>query len=122
MPENKNPQSTKVIKTQKIDPIETPPDTQFDDSLVQRNVHDAIHFKPLPGKIELNSESHEETEIQLDLAKSDTSSILETPALTGVSLKDFETQRRLVEEQNRQKKDILCKAIEQQYVNLICKN
>lgn len=32
----------------------------------------------------------------------------------GMSLKDFEQQRKLMEEQNRQKRDILHKAIEQQ--------
>lgn len=32
----------------------------------------------------------------------------------GISLKDFETHRKMIEEQNRQKKDLLYKVIEQQ--------
>lgn len=36
----------------------------------------------------------------------------------GVSLKDFENHRKMIEEQNRQKKDLLAKALEQRYVSI----
>ena len=40
---------------------------------------------------------------------------LEAPSpFKGISLKDFESHRKMIEEQNRQKKEMLYKAIEQQ--------
>lgn len=38
------------------------------------------------------------------------------PAMKGVSLREFEAQRRMVEEQNNHRKQMLYKVIEQQYV------
>lgn len=67
------------------------------------NIHKAIAFKP-PEKIceekqNLESKMFEEQETEIN------------PISKGVSLQDFELQRKLMEEQNKQKRDLLQKAI-----------
>lgn len=75
-----------------------------------KHLQDALHFKPLPPRhdaIEEIAGLEEETNRPDDA--------LEKPlAFKGISLKDYESQRRMIEEQNKQKKEILYRAIEQQ--------
>lgn len=78
--------------------------------LSNNHLQDALYFKPLPPK-QLAIE--EIAEIEKEIRKPDDSST-NPIAFKGVSLKDYESQRRMVEEQNKQKKEILYKAIEQQ--------
>lgn len=79
--------------------------------LSNHHLQDALHFKPLPSKqlppVEEIAESEKE------IKKSDDSTTT-SHAFKGISLKDYESQRRMVEEQNKQKKEILYRAIEQQ--------
>lgn len=79
-------------------------------------LQDAIHFKPLPHKIygaTVDVESLKGMNSDSDLTGD--SSVQETTTpFKGISLRDYEAQRRMVEEQNKHKKDILYKAIEQQ--------
>lgn len=84
------------------------PDTSVDD-IENHPLQEVVHFKPLPTRIE----PPEDVEILLEEGE-----VIELEAndvmSSQVSLKDFEQQRKLVEEQNRQKVQILQKAIEQQ--------
>lgn len=82
------------------------------EELANNHLQDALHFKPLPPK---PLPIDEIVEIENEIKKpgdSTTNSI----AFKGISLKDYESQRRMVEEQNKQKKEILYRAIEQQWV------
>lgn len=74
-------------------------------SSTDNSLQEAIHFKPLPEVV--YQESVTETSSNDDKSLSPT-------LFQGISLKDYEAQRRMVEEQNKHKKEILCKAIEQQ--------
>uniref|UniRef100_A0A336MPQ7 RAB6-interacting golgin n=1 Tax=Culicoides sonorensis TaxID=179676 RepID=A0A336MPQ7_CULSO len=87
------------------------PDMSVDD--IENNpLQDAVHFKPLPPRIEPIEDAailREEGEtIELEPCNE-----LDSSPFRGVSLKDFEQQRKYIEEQNRQKVQILQKAIEQ---------
>lgn len=87
------------------------PDTSVDD-IENHPLQEAVHFKPLPTRIEPPEDAAillEEGEvIELEM-----NGMISSP-FRGISLKDFEQQRKLVEEQNRHKVQILQKAIEQQ--------
>lgn len=88
------------------------PDTSVDD-IENHPLQEAVHFKPLPTQIEPPEDVAvlmEEGEV-IELEANDDSM---TSPFRGVSLKDFEQQRKMVEEQNRHKVQILQKAIEQQ--------
>lgn len=88
------------------------PDTSVDD-IENHPLQEAVHFKPLPTRIEPPEDVAvlmEEGEV-IELEANDDSM---TSPFRGVSLKDFEQQRKMVEEQNRHKVQILQKAIEQQ--------
>ncbi len=82
-----------------------------DGELSNNHLQEALHFKPLPSKpLPIVDEI---VELEKEIRRPDES--LKNPlAFKGVSLKDYESQRRMVEEQNKQKKEILYKAIEQQ--------
>lgn len=92
------------------------PHNQTDTSLSSsiNSLQEAIHFRPLPPKANALPEddlSAVSTDCEQGIIES------QQPAQSpfqGVSLKDFESQRRMQEEQNRQKKEMLYKAIEQQ--------
>uniref|UniRef100_A0A182WYX9 RAB6-interacting golgin n=1 Tax=Anopheles quadriannulatus TaxID=34691 RepID=A0A182WYX9_ANOQN len=95
----------------------------------QHPIQQAVAFKPLPQMINapedesilvlpnqpVKSRSFEPTVASTMLGatgmRTNVNEVL-TP-FKGMSLKDFEQQRKLMEEQNRQKRDILHKAIEQ---------
>lgn len=76
-------------------------------------LQDALYFKPLPPKQHPNV-IDETTGLEREIIKQDESSPVNSLPFKGVSLKDYESQRRIIEEQNKQKKEILYKAIEQQ--------
>lgn len=77
--------------------------------LSNNHLQEALQFKPLPPK---KLPIEEIAERQDDVKKPDSST--NPLAFKGISLKDYESQRRMVEEQNKQKKEILYRAIEQQ--------
>lgn len=74
-------------------------------------LQDALHFKPLPSK---HLPIDETAELDREIITKPDESSTNSHAFKGVSLKDFESQRRMVEEQNKQKKEILYRAIEHQ--------
>lgn len=97
-----------------------------DNSSADNSLRDALHFKPLPLPDYQQPES----------ARSAITSPNQTPSggggnennpvepqqpaepatqLKGISLREYEAQRRMVEEQNRHKKQLIYKAIEQRY-------
>lgn len=91
-------------------------------------LQEAVHFRPLPAvrrqskSKEENGDNEDSDESILHISRSDNESNginLEKKPVTvnspfkGISLKDFESQRKLIEEQNKQKKAMLYKAIEQ---------
>lgn len=85
------------------------------------SMQDAIHFKPLPQKVygvpDLSLTSNDDDSGRT-AADDDSVQMMPPPHATtpfkGISLKDYEAQRRMVEEQNKYKKEMLCKALEQQ--------
>lgn len=85
-----------------------------------KSLQDAVHFQPLPAKKIISSQSTEETAISndnngaMDSMSSEENEKLNT-RFQGISLKDFEQHQKLVEEQNKQKKELLTRAIEQRY-------
>lgn len=72
-------------------------------------IQDAIFFKPLSKK--------DQTEV-VSILKIEENDVINgndgSQTFKGVSLKDFEYQRKLMEEQNREKRAMLQKAIEKQ--------
>lgn len=95
----------------------TPPQDQLQeiDLTIDYENHplrEAIHFKPLPPKIDPPEDAsmlREEGEV-IELEPNNDL----TSPFRGVSLKDFEHHQKLLEEQNRQKVYVLQKAIEKQ--------
>lgn len=82
---------------------------------VDNFLQDAIHFKPLPHLVYGATVDVESLHGISASELTDDSAVQETTIpFKGISLKDYEAQRRMVEEQNKHKKDILYKAIEQQ--------
>lgn len=102
------------------------------DSSGSNSLLDALHFKPLPAA---TYDSESAAVVAVDAASSaDVRSSGVAPAsgsarsglsdggvadllvqtMKGVSLRDYETQRRMVEEQNKHKQAMLYKVIEQQ--------
>ncbi|XP_037045324.1 uncharacterized protein LOC119080855 [Bradysia coprophila] len=89
-------------------PVDDADETSQD--LSNNHLQDALHFKPLPPPKSVSID--EIVESAQEIKKSDDSS-KNVVAFKGISLKDYESQRRMVEEQNKQKKEILYRAIEQ---------
>lgn len=76
-------------------------------------LQEAVHFKPLPKKVyppedESILQLEKENEIEEEAGTPNPS------PFKGMSLKDFESRRKLVQEQNKMNKELLYKAIEQQ--------
>lgn len=81
-------------------------------------LQEAVHFKPLPKKV---YPPEDESILQLgngngiqDESDEKNSEKIEPSPFKGMSLKDFESRRKVVEEQNKMNKELLYKAIEQQ--------
>ncbi|XP_055843114.1 RAB6-interacting golgin [Episyrphus balteatus] len=90
---------------------------------MSKSIEGALFYQPIPNTLQQNQNE------QLDVSSSsdspvennslNNSSILPEPSeniesspFKGISLKDFEVHRKIIEEQNKQKKDLLHKAIE----------
>lgn len=99
----------------------TPSTDKYNDSSVISDLNplqEAVHFKPLQKKVyppedesilQLGKENGIEDESEdRSFGKNDPS------PFKGMSLKDFESRRKVVEEQNKMNKELLYKAIEQQ--------
>lgn len=79
------------------------------------NLNEAVYFKPLPnikkcppGDESILPSNQGNSSDNDEINKNE----IDSP-FRGMSLKDFETQRRFIEEQNKLKKDLIYKAIEQ---------
>lgn len=104
------PQQQMVAKTLTTNkPVDDVDDTIQE--LSNNPLQEALHFKPLPPPKSVSIDDIVES--AKDSHKVDGSS-RDVAAFKGISLKDYESQRRMVEEQNKQKKEILYRAIEQQ--------
>lgn len=92
----------------------------FDSDETIKSLQDAMHFQPLQKKtVDSNGRTNDDVAISNGVQCPTTTPSDECenfdPRFQGISLKDFEQHRKLVEEQNKQKKEILTKAIEQRY-------
>ncbi|KAJ6640710.1 RAB6-interacting golgin [Pseudolycoriella hygida] len=106
------PAKATTMKQQSVEkPAFRPVDSkqEINEELSNNHLKDALHFKPLPAK---PLPSEEIAELEKEIKKSDNLTGNPLP-FKGISLKDYESQRRMVEEQNKQKKEILYRAIEQ---------
>lgn len=78
------------------------------------SLQEAVHFRPLSTQRSVSSEDTNGTNSIGKMGTNDDDSDAEPRSLfQGISLKDFEQHRKMVEEQNKQKKEMLTKAIEQ---------
>lgn len=78
------------------------------------SLQEAVHFRPLSTQRSVSSEDTNGTNSIGKMGTNDDDSDGEPRSLfQGISLKDFEQHRKMVEEQNKQKKEMLTKAIEQ---------
>lgn len=93
------------------------------DKSMSKSIEGALFFQPIPKTKPNPEEPRSLPSISPAIANesinsSDSSSILPDPTekvespFKGISLKDFESHRQLIEEQNKQRKDLLQKAIE----------
>lgn len=99
-----------------------------DSSSVDNSLRNALHFKPLSVPDYQQSSETPETALSSQpesvaeqnkydvVPKESVRSGSPTLPFVGVSLREYEAQRRMMEEQNRHKKDMIYKAIEQRYV------
>lgn len=76
-------------------------------------LQEAVHFKPLPKKI-YPPEDESILQLEKENGIQDESDVPNPSPFKGMSLKDFESRRKVVEEQNKMNKELLYKAIEQQ--------
>ncbi|XP_055707823.1 RAB6-interacting golgin isoform X2 [Phlebotomus papatasi] len=79
-------------------------DTTTDSTI--ETIRENMHFKPL----ETPQESS--VEVPEDVQETPEEGAKPSP-FRGISLREFESQRKMMEEHNKQKQDMLCKAIEQ---------
>lgn len=79
-----------------------------------KSLQEAVHFRPLSTQRSVSSEDTNDTNSIGKMATNGDDSDGEPRSLfQGISLKDFERHRKMVEEQNKQKKEMLTRAIEQ---------
>lgn len=127
----------KATKSTKSDPPINTPElhlqqaslSETDSSSADNSLRNALHFKPLPVpdyqqtdtvRFELPPNPEELISNNPDVGDSNREEPDRTPAtgpLVGVSLREYEARRRMMEEQNRHKKDMIYKAIELRFVN-----
>lgn len=83
------------------------------DESMSTSLEEAIYYKP-KSKTRKSEEKKEAAKNSLENVDKDVDVSDEIHMVRGVSLKDFQSHQKLMEEQNKQKKDLLYKAIEQQ--------
>jgi len=109
-PQQKQQQPT--VEKLAIKPVDN--ENDINDESTNHLLQDALHFKPLPPK-RFPHTPDEATDVEIEISKkTDESPSTNSFAFKGISLKDYQSQRRMVEEQNKQKKEILYSAIERQ--------
>lgn len=112
---NNNPPPVTTVRKTPAVPIVEDDSSSNDSSTMNSNLHNAMQFKPLPPKLAPEDESIlQSTDVETGNDEISNYTEINSP-FKGMSLKDFESQRRVVEEQNKQKKELLFKTIEQQY-------
>uniref|UniRef100_A0A0K8TSW2 RAB6-interacting golgin n=1 Tax=Tabanus bromius TaxID=304241 RepID=A0A0K8TSW2_TABBR len=128
---DKKPPSTKTESNDATKKSAPAKDCALDKPMTEESMtslQEAVHFRPLPA-VRRQSKSKEEhsdpentDESILHISRSENESnaknlekkpVMVNSPFKGISLKDFESQRKLIEEQNKQKKAMLYKAIEQ---------
>lgn len=98
--------------------LQTPQNDNFNDSNYSvisdlNPLQEAVHFKPLPKKV-YPPEDESILQLEKENGIKDESDVSTSSPFKGMSLKDFESRRKVVEEQNKMNKELLYKAIEQQ--------
>lgn len=102
---------------------------------INDSAEESIHFRPLSSKIakhdkkeQILSSDNDESILHVENKKTTNENstnsnqikedgnnkMMSSSPFKGISLKDFESQRKIIEEQNKQKKEMLYKAIELQ--------
>lgn len=94
--------------------LSEPADNSLDSTIT--SMQEVLHFKPLPAK-NAQKAMHEppaEDESILHISSGNESQpgMEASSPFRGISLKDFQAQQKLIQEQNKQKKELLHKAIE----------
>lgn len=140
---NKNVHQTKILEKltkseekpaigNKTSATETVCDTSNVSNTTVQSLQDALHFKPLPNEqnnfdesdlnaFNGNSNSIEPNGQQLTNNSNNNyvarcNSTESTRSMfQGISLKDFDEHRQMIEESNKEKKEILTRAIEERY-------
>lgn len=90
-----------------------------------KSLQEAVHFRPLATQRSVSSDRNPSENGSDSVNNNDEprngenghDSDSDRRIFQGISLKDFEQHRKMVEEQNKQKKEMLTKAIEQRWVN-----
>lgn len=82
------------------------------DESMSTSLEEAIYYKPRSKA--RKSEEKVSTSEDVAAVEEEEEKVEEVPVVRGISLKDFQSHQKLMEEQNKQKKDLLYKAIEQQ--------
>lgn len=81
------------------------------DESMSTSLEDAIYYKPRSK----SRKSEEKVSTTEDIDDDDEKvEEVPLPVVRGISMKDFQSHQKLMEEQNKQKKDLLYKAIEKQ--------
>lgn len=102
------------VNKQKHEVVKTPNDTTLEEVVnleesMSTSLEDATYYKPRSKR-----KSEEKVSTSEDVVDSEDDTVEDVPVVRGVSLKDFQSHQKMMEEQNKQKKDLLYKAIEQQ--------
>lgn len=96
-------------------------DTSNESNDTISSLQDALYFKPLPSE----QKQFDEIDLNGDEPTSTTSTDGDTPngqhsnqstarsIYQGISLKDFDTHRQMIEESNKEKKEILARALDE---------
>lgn len=123
---NKNVHQTKpndkAVKTDDAPPAKSATDGTCDSSNLSNDsvssIQDALYFKPLPSDqrnfddIDLNGDEPTSTTATADDGTSN-GQHTERSIYQGISLKDFDSHRQMIEESNKEKKEILARALDE---------
>lgn len=123
---NKNVHHAKSVgKPVKTDDLQNSNDVACDTSNVSNetssSLQDALYFKPLPSdqrqfdEIDLNGdEPTSTTRVDDETSNGQHSGQQSTRSIyQGISLKDFDSHRQMIEESNKEKKEILARALDE---------
>lgn len=110
----------KPVKPVINDPVKTDDDGVLEDTV--SSLHEALYFKPLPSdqrqfdEIDLNGNEPTSAASTDDIQTSNGQHSNPSTARSiyqGISLKDFDAHRQMIEESNKEKKQILARALDE---------